>query len=95
MAALSEESLELRRKLAYACRILADNGQNDSVYGHVSHRLPGADAFWMKPSAMGLDEVTPETLILLDLDGNVLAGDLLGMISSSKRRPLARVVTNF
>ena len=36
MSVFSEESLQLRRELAYACRILAANGQNDTVYGHVS-----------------------------------------------------------
>lgn len=75
MALFTEESLDLRRKLAYACRILAANGQNDAIYGHVTHRLPGADNFWMKPAALGLDEITPETLIRMNLDGEVLEGD--------------------
>jgi L-fuculose-phosphate aldolase len=30
----------------------------------------------MKPSAIGLDEVTPDTLIRVDLDGNVVEGEL-------------------
>lgn len=71
-----DESLEMRRQLAYACRILAANGQNDTVYGHVTYRREGEDAFWMKPSGLGLDEITPDTSICLDLDGNVVEGDL-------------------
>ena len=42
MSVFSEESLKLRRELAYACRILAANGQNDTVYGHVTYREAGA-----------------------------------------------------
>ena len=76
MATFSQESLELRRKLAYACRILAAHGQNDAIFGHVTHRQPGAETFWMKPAEMGLDEMTPETAILLNLDGEELAGNL-------------------
>jgi L-fuculose-phosphate aldolase len=76
MATFSKESLELRRDLAYACRILAANGQNDTVYGHVTYRRAGEDTCWMKPSAVGLDEITPDTLIRIDLDGNVVEGDL-------------------
>lgn len=76
MAAFSEETQDLRRKLAYACRILAAHGQNDTIYGHVTYRQPGADTFWMKPAAMGLDEMTVETVIRLDLDGQVVEGDL-------------------
>jgi ribulose-5-phosphate 4-epimerase/fuculose-1-phosphate aldolase len=76
MLIFSEESLKLRRELAYACRILAANGQNDTVYGHVTYREAGAQTFWMKPAAMGLDEITPETLIRLDLEGIVVEGQL-------------------
>ncbi len=72
----SDESLELRRKLAYACRILAANGHNDTIYGHVSHREAGADTYWMKPSQMGMDEVTPDTMIRIDLDGRIVEGEL-------------------
>jgi len=76
MSVFSAESLQLRRELAYACRILAANGQNDTVYGHVTYREAGAKTFWMKPSALGLDEITPETLIRVDLEGNVVEGEL-------------------
>ena len=76
MSAFSEESLQLRRELAYACRILAANGQNDTVYGHVTYREAGAQTFWMKPAALGLEEITPETLIRVDLEGNVVEGEL-------------------
>ncbi|HEY1352089.1 MAG TPA: class II aldolase/adducin family protein [Ktedonobacteraceae bacterium] len=75
MSAFSEESLAMRRALAYACRILAASGQNDTIYGHVSYREAGAPTFWMKPAGLGLDEITPETLIRVDLEGKVLAGD--------------------
>src|SRR5260370_5120428 len=74
MSVFSEESLQLRRELAYACRILAANGHNDTVYGHVTYREAGVQTFWMKPAALGLDEITPETLIRVDLEGNVVEG---------------------
>ena len=64
----------LKRDLALACRILAAHGQGDHIWGHVSGRLPGWDRFWMKPTAMGLEEVQEDDLILLDLDGKVLQG---------------------
>jgi len=76
MSSFSKDSLELRRELAYACRILAANGQNDTVYGHVTYRRAGEDTFWMKPATLGLDEITPDTLIRVDLDGNVVEGEL-------------------
>ncbi len=76
MSVLSAESLQQRRELAYACRILAANGQNDTIYGHVTYREAGAQTFWMKPAALGLEEITPETLIRVDLEGNIAEGEL-------------------
>lgn len=69
------DEVALRRDLALACRILAAEGQGDAIFGHVSGRLPGWDRFWMKPTAIGLEEVREEDLILLDFDGAILAGD--------------------
>ncbi|MBA2396332.1 MAG: class II aldolase/adducin family protein [Ktedonobacteraceae bacterium] len=44
--------------------------------GHVTRREASAQTFWMKPSAMGLDEITPETLLRMDLEENVVEGEL-------------------
>lgn len=70
---LEEAERRLRRELALSCRILAA-GQGDAIFGHVSARLPGWDRFWMKPAGLGLEEVRADDLILVDLDGAVLAG---------------------
>ena len=42
--------------------------------GNVSGRVPGADLFVIKPSGVSYDDLTPESMILCDLDGNVIAG---------------------
>jgi L-ribulose-5-phosphate 4-epimerase len=42
--------------------------------GNVSGRVPGADLFVIKPSGLAYDEITPDTLVLCDLDGNVVPG---------------------
>ena len=36
---------DLKRDLAFACRILAAEGQGDNIFGHVSARTPGLDRF--------------------------------------------------
>jgi L-fuculose-phosphate aldolase len=64
----------LKRTLADACRILAMAGQGDDVWGHVTARVPGTDTFWMKPAGLGLEEISPDHLLLIDLDGKVLRG---------------------
>lgn len=64
----------LKRRLVDGCRILAQAGQGDDVWGHATARVPGTETFWMKPAGLGLEEVRPEDLQLIDLDGKVLRG---------------------
>lgn len=64
----------LRADVALACRVLAAHGQGDTVFGHVSARDPEGRGFWMKPAGLGLEEIRPADLLLVDLDGRVLAG---------------------
>ena len=73
-AGASADEAALKRDLVVACRVLAANGHGDNILGHVSARLPGWDRFWMKGAGLGLDEVTEDDLLLLDLDGDVLEG---------------------
>ncbi|MWD25951.1 class II aldolase/adducin family protein [Aquicoccus sp. SCR17] len=70
------DHIELRNTLVAAGRVLCANGQDDLTRGHVSARLPdNPDLFLMKPHSVGLDELTPESLLTIDLDGNVVAGE--------------------
>jgi len=68
------KSRELKAALATACRILSMEGYQDMTLGHVSARQPGGSTFWMKPSGFGLDEISAEMLIRVDLDGKKLEG---------------------
>jgi L-fuculose-phosphate aldolase len=69
-----ERAVDLRQQLAQACRILAMAGQGDDIWGHATARVPGTETFWMKPHRMGLEEVRPQDLLLVDLDGRVVRG---------------------
>jgi L-ribulose-5-phosphate 4-epimerase len=44
--------------------------------GNVSGRLPGSELMVIKPSGLSYDELTPEQMIVCDLDGKVLEGEL-------------------
>lgn len=44
--------------------------------GNVSGRVPGADLFVIKPSGVAYDDLSPENMILCDLDGNAIPGAL-------------------
>lgn len=66
---------DTRELVALGCRILAANGHEDYVWGHVSARDPGGRGIWMKASTFGFDEIAAEHVILVSFDGEVLVGD--------------------
>jgi len=66
-------STEQREILAAACKALAFCGHDDFQLGHVSVR-ESATTYWLKPKGIDLGEATAATMLLVDLDGNVLEG---------------------
>jgi L-ribulose-5-phosphate 4-epimerase len=44
--------------------------------GNVSGRVPGEDLFVIKPSGISYDDLTPGSIVVCDLDGNLVDGDL-------------------
>lgn len=66
---------EFAAKLALACNIVAAEGHSDISLGHLTARLPGEDRIYMKPSGLGLEEITADDIIVIDLDGNKLEGE--------------------
>jgi len=66
---------ENKLKLAQACRILFMEGLADYNLGHASFRVPAKEFIYIKPQGLGLEEVTPGDLIVIDFAGNIIAGD--------------------
>jgi ribulose-5-phosphate 4-epimerase/fuculose-1-phosphate aldolase len=69
----SAELKELKQKLVDGCRILDREGITDS-FGHVSIRVPGAEAF-LTIAGVSPGCATLERIIMLDLEGHYLGGD--------------------
>ena len=66
---------ELKEKLVQGCRILAMEGQGDFIWGHVTVRYPDrADRILMKPHMMGLNDISADDVITVDIDGNKVEG---------------------
>ena len=66
---------EAKQKLILAGRVLVAQGQDDFTRGHVSVRAPDDPwQFFMKPHSVGLDEITHDNILTIDLDGKVISG---------------------
>jgi L-fuculose-phosphate aldolase len=66
----------LRTKLINAGRVLVDEGQGDYVWGHISARLPDdPKRFLMKPGCIGVEEMTQDNIITVNIEGQKVLGD--------------------
>ena len=65
---------ELREILSDLHAELPRNGLVAWTSGNVSARVPGADLMVIKPSGIGYDDLTPESMVVCDLDGNPVSG---------------------
>lgn len=72
---LAAADLQVRLKLIDAGSILDAADQGDLTRGHVSVRVPADPLhFYMKPHSQGLDEITPENIVLCNLEGEKVGG---------------------
>jgi L-ribulose-5-phosphate 4-epimerase len=67
---------ETRRTVAALHAELPRNGLVAWTSGNISARVPGQDLIVIKPSGLSYDELTPESMVVVDLDGNVVEGEL-------------------
>ena len=71
---VTELVAELREIVSDLHAELPRNGLVAWTSGNVSARVPGADLMVIKPSGIGYEDLTPESMVVCDLDGNP-AGD--------------------
>ncbi len=69
----SEEEWALRVKLAYCYHLVDFFGWTETIFNHISARLPGpAHHYLVNPFGLNYTEVTPANLLKVDLDGHKL-----------------------
>jgi L-ribulose-5-phosphate 4-epimerase len=69
--------LEELRQEVWACNLeLPKNGLVKMTSGNVSGRDPETGFVVIKPSGYRYEQLTPERLVVVDLEGNVVEGDL-------------------
>jgi L-ribulose-5-phosphate 4-epimerase len=76
MSTITTEIAVLRTQVAALHAELVRYGLVVWTAGNVSARVPGHELLVIKPSGVSYDELTPESMIVCDLDGTVVEGDL-------------------
>ena len=63
----------VREDLAAAYRLVAYFGMDDSIYTHISARVPGTeDQFLINPFGMLFRDITASSLVKIDLEGRIV-----------------------
>ena len=75
MSTIEEKVLAVRADVAKLHEMLVRYNLVIWTGGNISGRVPGADLFVIKPSGVEYNDLTPENMILCDLDGTVVEGD--------------------
>lgn len=69
----SDAERRVREDLAAAYRLVAHFGLDDSIYTHISARVPGTqDQFLINPYGMPFKDITASSLVKIDTEGKVL-----------------------
>lgn len=70
---VSDAERQVREDLAAAYRLVAHYGMDDSIYTHISARVPGTeDQFLINPFGMLFRDITASSLVKIDLAGRIL-----------------------
>jgi L-ribulose-5-phosphate 4-epimerase len=72
--AVRAEIDRLREEVCRLHALLPLNGLVAWTSGNVSARVPGADLMLIKPSGVDYEDLTPDSMVLCDLHGNVVEG---------------------
>ncbi len=67
---------DVSERIVKASRELYDHGLVIGTSGNISARIPGTDKFLIKPSGVRMKFLEPEELVLVDLQGNKIRGEL-------------------
>ncbi len=67
---------QLRRQVCAANKMLPELGLVILTWGNVSVYDPDSQLMVIKPSGIAYSELTPENMVIVDLEGNVVEGDL-------------------
>ena len=69
---VSEQEWQLRVNLAACYRLAHHFGWDDTIYTHISARLPDKDEFLVNAFGFSFDEITASNLVKVNLKGEIL-----------------------
>lgn len=69
-AGMDDAEWQLRVQLAHCYHLVDHFGWTETIFNHISARVPGSQHYLVNPFGLNYDEVTPANLLKVDLDGH-------------------------
>jgi ribulose-5-phosphate 4-epimerase/fuculose-1-phosphate aldolase len=70
---IGAEEWRLRCQLADCFNLFYFNGWSEAIFNHITLRVPGPERhFLLNPFGLTYEEVTPDNLLKVDIDGNIV-----------------------
>jgi len=69
---INDAEWQLREQLADCYHLVDHFGWTETIFNHISARIPGSDHYLVNPFGLNYDEVTPANLLKVDLQGHKL-----------------------
>lgn len=58
-----------------ACRMIVDLKLDSGPFGNISMRIPHTDEFWINPEGITFDQIQPQDILRVNLQGEILEGN--------------------
>ena len=68
-AHMNDAEWQLRVHLAHCYHLVDHFGWTETIFNHISARVPGSNDYLVNPFGLNYDEVTPANLLKVDLEG--------------------------
>jgi L-ribulose-5-phosphate 4-epimerase len=81
----------LKKTVCEANKALKEHGLVKWTSGNVSYRIPGKNLVIIKPSGVHFDELTPEQMVIVDLEGHTVEGWLKPSVDTASHLYVYRV----
>ena len=69
-AHITDSEWALRCQLAHCYHLVDYFGWTETIFNHISARLPGTEHYLVNPFGLNYDEITPANLLKVDVDGH-------------------------
>ena len=81
---------DIRERIVKAGKELHDHGLVKGTSGNLSAKIPGTDTFLIKPSGARMENLKPEELVLVDLQGSKIRGETNVSLETSMHAAIYR-----